>query len=480
MAQPIQAVQIYFEHPFGAEREVLREFFSFVGCLVKTTMMPVETMLEKHKSLVNPESERITHLFLTDRPQEGIVLSKNEMWCSFRILKRELTINGKAILRNADQKISAEQFEKAALDVIIRRIWKNDEAETQSLLYINAAFWQLDLFAFLQIKSTFQALKMGELMALPMRGHYYLPEAVYLNKMADAFINMAKQCSMGPSSIYAVYAYVHAQRHLRELLTSLEAHAPLRTKLYAAVEPVQKLLSELNKIYRIEPNFVSMYCLAAALCEGQAQFALDARSYLRDAIEHAPEELKPFTAGIYLRYGVSEKQIHPDNKRALQCFKKALQLDENYYPAIFQIACLCAIDKKYTEARIDFRKVVFLIQGNYNHRDWRNFSLEEILYVFRCYIWLAKLALIEGGESSISLPVATAKNSAFAFIKTPILEKCCTAEHYLDANEYLKGSIVARAIIFILQNMIGTSEVNKELREEIENMSSDIVQCEEA
>lgn len=85
VAQPIQAVQIYYEHPFGAEREVLREFFSFVGCLVKTTMMPVETMLEKHKSLANPESEQITHLFLTDRPPEGIVLSKNEMWCSFRI-----------------------------------------------------------------------------------------------------------------------------------------------------------------------------------------------------------------------------------------------------------------------------------------------------------------------------------------------------------------------------------------------------------
>lgn len=251
MAQPIQAVQIYFEHPFGAEREVLREFFSFVGCLVKTTMMPVETMLEKHKSLVNPESERITHLFLTDRPPEGIVLSKNEMWCSFRILKRELTINGKAILHNADQQSSAEQFEKTTLDMIIRRIWKDDEAATQSLLHINASFWQLDLFAFLQIKSTFQALKMGELMALPMRGQYYLPEAAYLNKMADAFINMAKQCSVGQDSIYAVYAYVNAQRHLRELLASLEAHTPLRTKLYAAVEPVQKLLSKLNKIYRI-------------------------------------------------------------------------------------------------------------------------------------------------------------------------------------------------------------------------------------
>lgn len=470
MAQPIQAVQIYYEHPFGAEREVLREFFSFVGCLVKTTMMPVETMLEKHKSLANPESEQITHLLLTDRPPKGIALSKNEMWCSFRILKRELTINGKAILRNADQKISAEQFEKTALDAIIRHIWKDEGAETQSLLHINAAFWQFDLFAFLQIKSTFQALKMGELMALPMRGHYYLPEAVYLNKMANAFINMAKQCSVGPSSIYAVYAYANAQRHLRELLASLEVHAPLRTKLYAAVEPVQKLLSKLNKIYRIEPNFVSMYCLAATLCEGQAQFALDARPYLRDAIEHSPEELKPFTAGIYLRYGVSEKQMHPDNERALQCFKKALQLNENYYPAIFQIACLCAIDKKYREAKIGFRKVAFLIQGNYNHRDWRDFSLEEILYVFRCYIWLAKLALIEGGESSIGVPIAAAKNTAIVFTKTPILEKCCSIERYGKAKSYHKGSITVRAVLTVLRDMAGDSEINKDMQEEIDDL----------
>ena len=468
MTQPIQAVQIYYEHPFGAEREVLREFFSFVGCLVKTTMMPVETILEKHKSLVNPGSERITHLFLTDRLPEGIVLSKNEIWCSFRILKRELAINGKEILHNADQKISAEQFE--TLDVIIRRIWKDDEAATQSLLHINASFWQLDLFAFLQIKSAFQALKMGELMALPMRGNYYLPEAAYLNKMADAFINMAKQCSMGPDSIYAVYAYVNAQRHLRELLTLLEAHAPLRIKLYAAVKPVQELLSELNKIYRIDPDFVSMYCLAAALCEGQAQFALDARPYLRDAIEHASEELKPFTAGIFLRYGESEKQMHPDNERALQCFKKALQLNENYYPAIFQIACICALDKKYTEAKIGFKKVAFLIQGNYNNRDWRDFSLEEILYVFRCYIWLAKLALIEGGESSIGVSIALAKNTAIVFAKTPILEKCCDIEHYGKAKSYHQGSITVRAILAVLRDMAGDSKINRDLQKEIDDL----------
>lgn len=205
MTQPIQAVQIYYEHPFGAEREVLREFFSFVGCLVKTTMMPVETILEKHKSLVNPGSERITHLFLTDRLPEGIVLSKNEIWCSFRILKRELAINGKEILHNADQKISAEQFEKTTLDVIIRRIWKDDEAATQSLLHINASFWQLDLFEFLQIKSTFQALKMGELIALAKNTAIVFAKMPILEKCCDIeHYGKAKSYHQGSITVRAV------------------------------------------------------------------------------------------------------------------------------------------------------------------------------------------------------------------------------------------------------------------------------------
>lgn len=167
---------------------------------------------------------------------------------------------------------------------------------------------------------------------------------------------------------------------------------------------------------------------------------------------------------------MSEKQIHPDNEKALQCFKKALQLDENYYPAIFQIACLCALDKKYAEAKLGFRKVAFFIQGNYNHRDWRDLSLNEVLYVFRCYIWLAKLALIEGGESSIGVPIAAAKNTAIVFTKTPILEKCCSIEPYGKAKSYHQGSITARAVLTVLRDMAGDSEINRDLQEEIDDL----------
>mgnify|MGYP006878946627 FL=1 len=96
--------------------------------------------------------------------------------------------------------------------------------------------------------------------------------------------------------------------------------------------------------------------------------------------------------------------------------------------------------------------------------------MEEILYVFRCYIWLAKLALIEGRESSIGVSIALAKNTAIVFTKTPILEKCCDIEHYGEAKSYHKGSITARAVLTVLRDMVGDSEINRNLQEEIDDL----------
>lgn len=96
--------------------------------------------------------------------------------------------------------------------------------------------------------------------------------------------------------------------------------------------------------------------------------------------------------------------------------------------------------------------------------------MEEILYVFRCYIWLAKLALIEGGESSIGVPIAAAKNTAIVFTKTPILEKCCSIEHYGKAKSYHQGSITVRAVLTVLRDMAGNSEINRDLQKEIDDL----------
>lgn len=361
------------------------------------------------------------------------------------------------------------RFEKEALNDIIRHVWREDAMAVASLQHINDAFWQFDMFAHLQIKSTFQVLRMSERKALSPVIDYKLPEDSFLNEMADSFIGLEKQSRTGPPSVYSVYAYVNAQRHLRELMAALETYSPLRIRLLSVLEPVEKLLSELNKIYRAAPDFVPMYRLAAALCEGQAQFALDARPYLREAIGHASKETLPFTADIFLQYGLSEKQMYADGERALQCFQKELQLDDSSCKAMFQMACLDAADRKYKQAKDGFKKVIVTIQGNDANLDWSLLSLEEMLYVYRSYIWLAKLALVSDGEFAIGVPIAMALNAAIAFRQVTILDACCDPENHQRVGRYHGSGIVLRAMFVLLRDMVGDAETNRELGEEIEN-----------
>lgn len=464
--KPITAIQIFYEPQVGTEQEVLRTFFSFVGCLVKTTRMSAEDMSKQHKILAHPENKQTAYLFLTDRYPGDAEPAENELWCAFSIKKQELIINNAAAIQSHS---SVMQFGKEALDNIIFHIWREDSMAVASLKHINEAFWQFDMFAHLEIKSTFQVLKMSELKTLSPKNDYKLPDNSYFNEIADSFIGLEKHCRTGLQSVYSVYTCVNAQRHLRELTATLETFSSLRIRLLSVLESVEKLLSELNKIYRVDPGFVPMYSLAAALCDGQPQFALDARPYLREAIEHATKETTPFTAEIFLQYGISEKQMYSDKERALQCFQKVLQLDDSSYKAMFQIACLDAADRKYQQAKAGFKEVIVTIQGGDANPDWGLLSLEEMLYVYRAYIWLAKLALVSDGEFAIGAPIAMALNAADAFRQATMLHDCCDYEKYQHVGSYYGSGIVVRAMFVVLRDMVGDAEINRELGEEIEN-----------
>ena len=51
-----------------------------------------------------------------------------------------------------------------------------------------------------------------------------------------------------------------------------------------------------------------------------------------------------------------------------------------------------------------------------------------------------------------------------------ILEKCCDIEHYGKAKSYHQGSITVRAILAVLRDMAGDSEINRDLQEEIDDL----------
>ena len=104
--------------------------------------------------------------------------------------------------------------------------------------------------------------------------------------------------------------------------------------------------------------------------------------------------------------------------------------------------------------------------------DWSGMSLDEILYVYRSYIWFAKLALISDGEFAIGAPIAMALNAADAFRQATMLHNCCDYEKYQHVWSYHGSGIVVRAMFVVLRDMVGNAEINRELREEIENAAT--------
>ena len=137
---------------------------------------------------------------------------------------------------------------------------------------------------------------------------------------------------------------------------------------------------------------------------------------------------------------------------------------------MFQVACLDAADRKYKQAKADFKKVIVTIQGNDTAPDWSLLSLEEILYIYRTYIWFAKLALIESGEFAIGTPIAMALNAVVAFRQATMLHACCDAENYQRVGQYHGSGIVVRAMFVVLRDMVGEADVNNGLREKVEHI----------
>ena len=116
------AIKICYEPQAGAEKEVLRTFFTFVGCLVRTTRMSAEDMSKQHKILAHPENKQTAYLFLTDRYPGDAERAENELWCAFSIKEQKLIINGADAIQSRS---SVMQFEKEALNDIIRHDYKS-------------------------------------------------------------------------------------------------------------------------------------------------------------------------------------------------------------------------------------------------------------------------------------------------------------------------------------------------------------------
>lgn len=559
--KPIMAIKIFYEPEAAAEKEIVKEFFRYVGCLVMDTPMTVAQMLnnyEKHEKFSSSGKAQTAYLFLNDNIQkesnnfsiseneslnrgeepsngethlrENVLHSKkaecldandtsstkNKFWVTFNIKQKKLIVNGKEKTAVGLEGTSREEnpnneleehkqeknqntkkagFEQKAIECLINYIWKSDEKSDenikldmernrQSLKSVNERFWKNELFPYLQIKRTFRVVNMGEVLALGTR-HYDIPDDKFIEDMANAFAKMANECKESDVSVsvYSIYAYVNSYRRIREICNSLGPNSENRLKISKMMKSVPKLLNELNGIYQISQNYVAMYYMAAYLCQSDPRYMLDAYEYFIDAGQYVNDETDEFSAfGVY-QLGRYEKQVLNKPEIAFEYYKKAANLNKRCYQAVFQEACYYVSKNKYDLAEKEFGHMIAIISENLEledvpyknaeileQSDWAKLSLKETQYIFKAYIWLAKLALMKYGESAIGIYIRRALSAAIAYLNSPMLKKCCDTKSYEAIEAYHEKGVSVRALFFVLRDMVGDSPANEDLREVIDKI----------
>lgn len=488
----IKTVRILRTVQAASEKEFIKEFFRYIGCLVHDVPIYPNSNKSNWKS-----GHDVDIVLATRREELGLVTREN-----YQIEKKHVFIvmdfserlfdiqDGLGLYENPNDKgdsnksMGKSDFEKLVLKSLVLNIWKVEyESNLKGLYDLVDAYVNCELFYFLQMKRTFRVVNMGEVLALGTR-HYDIPDSDYISKMLDAFecFLVCTEKKDYSKNIYDIYSRVNAARKIREICNNLAAGSKLRQKAERLCRPVPFLLKCLNSLYGLDPEYSGMYYLAAYICQSDSRYCLDAFDYYQDAREKVDEKTNAFYAfGIY-QLGRFAKKYQNQSQYALTYYKNATDANERCYQAKFQIACNFAETRQFDQAIECFQDVIKILTEGVNLRDiaygqdisyenigdWQYISLKEIQYIFKVNIWLAKICLVRTGESAIGPYIRRALSAAIAYRSGTIVKKCCDDIQWKKIDGFHKKGLPVRALFIVLREIVGDSKVNEDLKKEIE------------
>lgn len=438
-SHPIKTVRLFRPVESETEAEVLKEFFYFIGCLVtdhtmynescnfpldtssppdvdlriNTNLRPEQTespastvQVVLHYSLKDTETEK-PYAYIYNPPPLSSDSQENpekvgQVQLEEDIIKKQIT---------EKKKVTWQLLRR-----LVKLIWHKDEAAQKSLCGIVNLYMDNDLFSVLQEKRSLRVLHMTEALDwnIPLVQFQWDP---YYGKMLASLQGFVDGLAAHPDNkqdnptetVYSIYAMVNAKRKIRELMDFLKGIPEAGTKASVQETPyysTDELLSELERLRRMDPDFSSLYFLAAYICRGSNENKigpLDAYVYYRQFMEQQ-NSFGEFDAFIIDYFGTYYEKVLDDQDKADVYFRKAAQANPNCYPAIFKVARAQARKSEFAAAKEKFLLSLQLIFGEKDwtaEESWKGLSLKKLQYAFKTCIWLAKIEKAASGNLKV-------------------------------------------------------------------------------
>lgn len=407
----------------AAEKEYIREFFRFVGCIVFDSLID-EWLDARWEQNLQPDSEEngvevvLNYYGKDPYLEECVQMGIRRVYLYFSLDKKIAHCNTDPISEKEETsmpKLKKRDIRAKAVMDLIRRIWDDTAAEQEVIRGIFRTYkgiplknrFRADMFYLLQAKRSFRVLNMGEVLEEPTAKISHIPLQDYIGKILLGLSNFYRQLKAnGSKDVYTTYAKVNAANMIREverlLFESDKGKIKGKNQIYLATE--EELIQELCAVQGEEPEFLSIYLLMANVYQlNWRQNPIQKELYTR--VLHSLPRNSRRAGFVWYRLGLYYEKSN-DLTQAMHCYQKSVQMDRMCYMAWYKLGYYTAKEKQNEAAEqylTQMIKVIFHGRSTSPEEDgeypaWSNINLKELQYVYKSYISRAKIKIEKKGE----------------------------------------------------------------------------------
>ena len=446
----------------AAEKEYLKEFFRFIGCFLEDLAVDNNYYSTWDRAL-RPSTEEggvdiVLNYFGEDPHLKMCELQGIKgIYCYFSFYEgythiAERTLMSAELVRRI---VSNKPIQReTVLGELISAIWQDEPKANKSIQQIAALYTDQinpanknDLFRHIQTRRCLRFLTMGEVLNEPAARVSAVRYTLHLRNTLEGLWKMWVALD-GVDDAYSRYTQIKAAKMMSDIVQVLhkDSWKQIQTISYDGkpflVPSKQTLIKKLQVLIDENPEFLSAHLYLAGLCRYIDPVREREDTYYLDILHAIPGDRR-YYAFIWYRLGhYYEKRFH-NRDRALRCYQKAAEVDDNYYQALFKLGYYAAERANYQEAEYFMMKTLrSLFRRRSNgldeeiHHTWQYLSQKEIQYTFKAYMMLAKIAIKTNREYSAKAFIGNACSAALAFERAHLIFEVSTEPEFINFWRY--------------------------------------------
>lgn len=422
----------------AAQKEYIREFFRFIGCLVADLAVDIKLPGDWQRCLQADNEENgvdiVINFYGNDASRmecasRGIIriylyweLGQSEIAVEKIPRERKYLLHDKTRQGYTPQKVLCR---------LVEEIWEKDKnlVHLKNLLniYIDGSTAINDLFYLLQAKRCLQALNTGSILENMEPEKIEVTSRDYLCEMLVRLSSIYRALSENQDP-YSVYMRINAVALFWEVvrLLPMSNYELVKTIVEAggrvAIPPVRELLVQARGLLEENPQFLSGLLMMANLYRSDPEEDGKEEACYLKALQSGSKEKKEY-GFIWYRVGTFYEKARRDIKTAVRCYGKATQANPRCYQALFRLGYHSMLEGHLKESENMLNLAIDAILNGRNpernqeqeYPNWQFLSLKEARYIYMAYILLAKIALNSGREYAAKAAVGKACLAATKF-----------------------------------------------------------------